>query len=117
MARLDGDRIVIGGKNAWAGLGNRSGLHSYADTAIREKWERSGRGLVKKLLALEAGTTVEVHAFRNKTRDRGSWFRVRTLMVSDAPPPGCYHLKTSRDGCTCAACGADLESLDVTSIL
>ena len=32
-----GNRVTVAGKNIWAGLGNRSGLHSYADKMIRDK--------------------------------------------------------------------------------
>lgn len=116
VARLDGDRLVVAGKNLWPGLGNRSGLHSYADVVIREKWEKSGKGLVKKLLALEPGTVVEIHVFHNKTRDRGSWIHSRTVTITDAPAPKCYHLEANRGGYACEACDHDLESGEVSSI-
>lgn len=116
QARLDGDRLVVAGKALWTGLGNRSGLHSHADTVIREKWEKSGRGLVKKLLALEPGTVVEVCIFRNKTRDRGTWSVARSVTITDDPMPPCYHLEANRGGYACEACGMDLESSEVSSI-
>jgi hypothetical protein len=69
-----GLRVVINGKTVWAGLGNRSGLHDFQFTVIREKWEKSGERFVKtKVEALKAGDTVEIQWFSNITRDRGRW--------------------------------------------
>ena len=30
----EGNRVTVAGKNIWAGLGSRAGLHSYADEVI-----------------------------------------------------------------------------------
>ncbi len=76
-AARDGDRLVlIGGerpRRLWPGLGNRSGLHSFAGELLREKWKKGNVRLQRKLERLAAGSTVEVHTFRNRTRDRGRW--------------------------------------------
>lgn len=73
-AAQDGDRIVINGKTVWAGLGNRSGLHSYAQTVLNEKWNKSGARFMKNLdELLSPGAIVEVQMFRNIDRDRGKW--------------------------------------------
>lgn len=79
QARELGNRVVyvLPGetkeKTLWAGLGNRSGLHSFAETLIREKWEKSGERMLKKLNKLPPGTSILVFQYRNKTRDKGSW--------------------------------------------
>lgn len=75
----DGERVKIDGKTVWAGLGNRSGLHSYANTLLREKWEKSGARFQKKIEALPAGTKVELYRFRNINRDRGTWNLMKTV--------------------------------------
>ena len=80
-AQGDGWRVIINGKTAWAGLGNRSGLHDYQWTAIREKYEKSGPRFEKKLDALQPGDTVEIQRFVNITRDRGRWVFVKKLTV------------------------------------
>lgn len=77
----DGNRVKINGKTVWGGLGNRSGLHSYAWTLIDEKWKKSGPRFTKKIQALPAGTEVELFRFKNKTRDRGNWIKVRTISL------------------------------------
>lgn len=71
-------------KTLWAGLGNRSGLHSFADTLLREKWDKSGDRFTKKLekvfSGLEGGM-IEVQDFRNISRDRGRWVTVLRYTV------------------------------------
>ena len=67
-------------KTLWAGLGNRSGLHSFAYTLLSEKYAKSGERFEKKLASLGAGK-VTVHAFRNVTRDRGRWSPVAHITV------------------------------------
>ena len=91
----DGERIVIVGgrkdkktgapkdQTIWGGLGNRSGLHSYAYTLIREKWEKSGLRFAKKLNSLPAGTKLAVQSFQNVNRDRGRWVSVRTIVLGE----------------------------------
>jgi hypothetical protein len=95
QARIEGAKITAhggtrkgGAENTprkpttiWAGLGNRAGLHSYADTILREKWLKSGPRFVKKLDALPAGATVCVFDYRAINRDRGRWVCVRTFKV------------------------------------
>lgn len=74
----EGDRLVlelpgdVKPKVIWSGLGNPSGLHSFADTINAEQWAKSGARLMKKLAGLTAGT-VTVMVYRNITRDRGRW--------------------------------------------
>jgi hypothetical protein len=68
-------------KTAWAGLGNRAGLHSYADTLLNQKWEKSGARFMKKLEALPAGTVVQVYHYRALNRDRGSWRIARSYVL------------------------------------
>jgi len=80
----EGNRVTITGKNIWAGLGNRSGLHSYADEAIGEKWAKSGDRFTKKVMNLPAGTEVELKRFQSINRDRGKW--VTAGMVTTTGP-------------------------------
>ena len=75
----DGNRVTIAGKNVWAGLGNRSGLHSYADELTQEKWAKSGDRFMKKIEKLPAGTEVELKRYKNKNRDRGNWVTAGTV--------------------------------------
>jgi hypothetical protein len=90
----EGMRLKVDGKTIWQGLGNRSGLHSYAYELLSQKWKKSGPRFEKKLEALPPGTQIEVQRFKNITRDRGRWHTVKTLTVdkpvtvsgSDAPP-------------------------------
>lgn len=85
----DGDRIVIERsgektKTLWTGLGNRSGLHSYADELCSKKWAKSGGDkFLKKLerLTAERPCTVVILQYRSITRDRGRWIPVSRLQV------------------------------------
>lgn len=86
-AAKEGDRIVHvvepKPKTIWGGLGNRSGLHSYAYTLIREKWEKSGPRFVKKLdKIVQPGETFQLQQFQNIDRDRGRWVPVASYRVS-----------------------------------
>ncbi len=74
----DGDRIIADGKTIWAGLGNRSGLHSYQWEVLSDKWEKSGANFTKKLDKLTADK-IEIQSFRNQTRDRGRWVTIKTF--------------------------------------
>jgi len=69
----EGNRVTVAGKNIWVGLGNRSGLHSYADELTREKWAKSGDRFTKKIMNLPAGTEVELKRYQSASRDRGNW--------------------------------------------
>ena len=66
-------------KRFGGGLGNRSGLHSYADTVLREKFEKSGPRFEKKLATLKGKVTV--FDFRNIDRDRGRWLEVNEIKL------------------------------------
>jgi len=85
-AARDGDRLVYEPadgdkpKNIWAGLGNSSGLHSFAEELTSRKWAKSGSRLQKKLAALTSGT-VTVFTFHNVTRDRGRWIAGRSHWI------------------------------------
>jgi len=86
VAAKDGDRIAHivepKPKTIWGGLGNRSGLHSYAYTLIREKWEKSGARFEKKLdKILQPGEKFQIQQFQNINRDRGKWVPVRTFEI------------------------------------
>jgi len=81
----EGNRVTVAGKNIWPGLGNRSGLHSYADEMIREKWYKSGDRFAKKLEKLPAGTEVELKRFKNTNRDRGKWITAGTVTLVGTP--------------------------------
>ncbi|WP_407306680.1 hypothetical protein [Acinetobacter sp.] len=72
----DGDRIAIDGKNIYMGFGNRSGLHSYLQTALADTFKKWPNAKKK----LEAGnfSKIEVLEFRNIDRDRGRWIVVKT---------------------------------------
>lgn len=78
----EGNRVTIAGKNIWPGLGNRSGLHSYADELIRDKWNKSGDRFAKKIDALPAGTEVELKRFKSTNRDRGRWVTAGTVVTT-----------------------------------
>jgi len=69
----EGQRVKINDKVVWSGLGNRAGLHSYANTMLYEKWEKSGPRFTRKIKALKVGTVVEVFRYSNITRSRGKW--------------------------------------------
>lgn len=86
----DGERLVhvpLLGKERtlWPGLGNRAGLHGFADELLREKFKKGEAGLRKKLAALPPGSRVEVRTFRNRTRDAGRWTPVCRLEVGHVP--------------------------------
>lgn len=68
-------------KTLWAGLGNRSGLHSFAYELMSDKWKKSGERFQKRLAKLPAGLIV-IHEYRNKTRDRGGWVPVRKITLT-----------------------------------
>jgi hypothetical protein len=78
----EGNRVTVAGKNIWAGLGNRSGLHSYADELTREKWAKSGDRFTKKIMNLPAGTEVELKRYQSASRDRGNWVTAGTVTTT-----------------------------------
>ena len=82
----EGNRVTVAGKNIWPGLGNRSGLHSYGDDMVREKWYKSGDRFAKKLEKLPAGTEVELKRFKNTNRDRGKWITAGTVTIPVIAP-------------------------------
>lgn len=79
----DGCRIIIqvgspgnsGDKpiKLWDGLGNRAGLHSFANELLAKRWRKSGQRFLAKLAGLSDGTVVTSQRFHNITRDRGRW--------------------------------------------
>ena len=83
----EGGRVRVAGKNIWPGMGNRSGLHSYADEMIRKKWDKSGDRFTKKVEALPAGTEVEPQRYKNINRDRGKWVTAGTVTIVNSPAP------------------------------
>jgi len=67
----EGERIVLNGKKLWMGLGNRSGLHSYANTLLNEKWKKSGPNFIRNLeKLLSVGERVEILTFKNIDREK-----------------------------------------------
>jgi len=78
----EGNRVTIAGKNIWAGLGSRSGLHSYADEVIGDKWSKSGDRFTKKVMNLPAGTEVELKRFQSTSRGRGNWVTAGTVTTT-----------------------------------
>lgn len=84
MAR-DGHRIELvhpeKNKRLWVGLGNRAGLHSFADTLLREKYDKGEARLVKKLDALPRGARISLFVFENINRDRGRWAMRKSFSV------------------------------------
>ena len=85
-----GHRVKVAGKTIWAGLGNRSGLHSYARTINADKWKKSGPRFAKKVDALAPGTVVELFRYAAINRDRGRWEcdTVVTIQAPAANPDG-----------------------------
>lgn len=83
-ASEEGDRVVIDGKIKWQGLGNRSGLHDYARTAINDKWVKSGTRFSNMLDELPDTTRIEILEFHNLPgdRDRGRWHVIRTFIIN-----------------------------------
>ena len=75
----EGNRVTVAGKNIWAGLGNRAGLHSYADEVINDKWYKSGERFTKKVMNLPAGTEVELKRFQSSSRGKGNWVTAGTV--------------------------------------
>lgn len=73
----DGMRIlaVVNGKTTtlWAGLGNRAGLHGFAEELLSERWRKGSKRFISKLERLPKLAVVQVYWFRNVTRDRGRW--------------------------------------------
>ena len=76
----EGYRIIHKGKTIWGGLGNRAGLHSYADTIIGDKWRKSGPRFEKKLRKLTGD--FELHDYRSISRDKGRWVKIKTFKVT-----------------------------------
>jgi len=73
----NGEKITVTSKGKistlWKGLGNRSGLHSYAGELLREKWDEAGQRFLHKIESFPKGTKFQIHTYRNINRDRGSW--------------------------------------------
>lgn len=86
-ASYDGDRVILNGKTIWAGLGNRSGLHSYLPIAIANKWKQSAETFLFKLFYAEAGSGIDIQMFRNQTRDRGFWGSICRLSILNEVNP------------------------------
>ena len=78
----EGNRVTIAGKNIWAGLGSRSGLHSYAGEIVSDKWHKSGDRFTKKVMNLPAGTEVELKRFQSSSRGRGNWVTAGTVTTA-----------------------------------
>ena len=81
FAAEDGMRIELDGKTAYAGLGNRAGLHSYIPIALAERFKKWPR-VEKKILAGE-WKSLKVLDFHNINRDRGRWVVVRTYSIEE----------------------------------
>ncbi|MCR4330425.1 MAG: hypothetical protein NUV49_00900 [Patescibacteria group bacterium] len=91
-AAQDGDRVIftpVGAeksKTLWAGMGNRSGLHSFASVLLAEKYEAGKDRFTQKLERLTSGT-LSVLEFQNVTRcgvytrDGGRWVTVLKFVV------------------------------------
>lgn len=85
VAAENGDRLTLVApttRRLWAGLGNRAGLHSYMFTILHERFVRGRDRLARVLDSLPDGARVEIHRFRNTSRDRGRWCRVRTVVLA-----------------------------------
>lgn len=80
-----GHRVQLQGKGPakvlWAGLGNRSGLHGYAEELTDAKWAKSGARFMAKVKALPKGSKLELFVYQNVARDRGRWVFVREVKV------------------------------------
>lgn len=76
-----GCKIKVNDKSIWAGLGNRSGLHDYANELTENKWEKGQKRFAKKLEALVPGDVVEILSFYNINRDRGRWNVERKYLI------------------------------------
>lgn len=86
-AAKEGDRVVHvvepKPKTIWGGLGNRSGLHSFAYTLISDKWKKSSPRFTKKLdKIVQPGERFLIQQYRNINRDRGRWTPVRSIVVA-----------------------------------
>jgi len=78
----EGNRVTVAGKNIWTGLGSRSGLHSYADEVIDDKWRKSGDRFTKKVMNMPAGTEVELKRFQSSSRGKGNWVIAGTVTTT-----------------------------------
>lgn len=87
----------------WKGLGNRSGLHDFANTLNAREWDKKGQKLQKLLASLPQGAVVEVMEYVNVNRDRGSWKLNMTRTVLDTHVD-CYHIGTVDNRGTCEEC-------------
>lgn len=67
-------------KTIFKSLGNESGLHSFAAELRREKFEKSGPGIQKKLSGLlAAGAQIIIYRYSAINRDRGTWKKISIL--------------------------------------
>lgn len=73
-----GNRVLINGKTAWSGLGDRTSLYSFANELTQQKWDKSGEKLKKKLQSLNKfQDVVEIQSYTNTGRFKGKWETVR----------------------------------------
>ena len=72
-AARNGHRVTLNGKQIWAGLGNRSGLHHFLHDILEEKFVKGRTRYAKILDGAKAGDEFTILEFVNETRDRGLW--------------------------------------------
>ena len=84
----EGNRVTVAGKNIWPGLGNRSGLHSYADELIHDKWEKSSLRFRKNIEKLPPGTEVELKRYQGTSRGKGKWVLARVVTIATSASSG-----------------------------
>jgi hypothetical protein len=85
MIARDGDKVTVTvngvEKTIWSGLGNRAGLHEFANELCYEKWIKSGERFLKKLASLKEGAKITAYTYRAISRERGRWIEVYSTIL------------------------------------
>jgi len=71
----DGYKLIVKGRRGslYVGIGNRQGLHGYAATLAREKWQRGRRSLFRKLKKLQVGDLVQEKQSSREIYNTARW--------------------------------------------
>ena len=94
----EGGRVTTAaGVLMWPGIGNRSGLHSYANELALEKWEEGGEYFTRQIEKLHPGHKIVLKRFKNVTRDRGKWITDKVVVLTEPPAGAKTGEQPSRD--------------------
>lgn len=87
MSALSNEKVTIlikgeqKEKTLWAGIGNTSGLHSFAQTLINEKWDKQQGKIENKLKGLIEGDKLIFYSEEYITRDRRKYEKYRQITI------------------------------------